>query len=162
MTLCYCGSSQEYRQCCQPIHQDPSKATKPEQLMRARYSAHCCRDVDFVVNTYHPSCNAEADRQAIAESIHSDWKGLSVISSEAGETDSEGFVTFQATLHEDGMEYTLAERSRFLFENQQWYYVDGVIDDSIAPKPLPKHSLKVQRNDPCPCGSGKKYKKCCG
>jgi uncharacterized protein YecA (UPF0149 family) len=22
--------------------------------------------------------------------------------------------------------------------------------------------LKVGRNDPCPCGSGKKYKKCCG
>ena len=24
------------------------------------------------------------------------------------------------------------------------------------------HSAKVGRNDPCPCGSGKKYKKCCG
>lgn len=23
-------------------------------------------------------------------------------------------------------------------------------------------SKKIQRNDPCPCGSGKKYKKCCG
>ena len=23
-------------------------------------------------------------------------------------------------------------------------------------------SAKVGRNDPCPCGSGKKYKKCCG
>ena len=27
----------------------------------------------------------------------------------------------------------------------------------------PRHSAaKVGRNDPCPCGSGKKYKKCCG
>ena len=26
----------------------------------------------------------------------------------------------------------------------------------------PTHSAKVGRNDPCPCGSGKKYKKCCG
>ncbi|UJL48206.1 SEC-C domain-containing protein [Virgibacillus sp. NKC19-16] len=38
-----------------------------------------------------------------------------------------------------------------------------------ALQPLPaskknesKKSVKVGRNDPCPCGSGKKYKKCCG
>lgn len=31
-----------------------------------------------------------------------------------------------------------------------------------APTPAPVHSAKVGRNDPCPCGSGKKYKKCCG
>jgi uncharacterized protein YecA (UPF0149 family) len=32
-----------------------------------------------------------------------------------------------------------------------------------APKLKPiKAELKVGRNDPCPCGSGKKYKKCCG
>ncbi|MCA9399026.1 MAG: SEC-C domain-containing protein [Candidatus Omnitrophica bacterium] len=33
------------------------------------------------------------------------------------------------------------------------------------PKPTPirnDESAKVGRNDPCPCGSGKKYKKCCG
>jgi uncharacterized protein YecA (UPF0149 family) len=27
---------------------------------------------------------------------------------------------------------------------------------------MPVSSIKVNRNDPCPCGSGKKYKKCCG
>ena len=26
----------------------------------------------------------------------------------------------------------------------------------------PRHSVKIGRNDPCPCGSGKKYKRCCG
>jgi len=33
-----------------------------------------------------------------------------------------------------------------------------------APKPAPIQSNepRVGRNDPCPCGSGKKYKKCCG
>jgi uncharacterized protein YecA (UPF0149 family) len=30
------------------------------------------------------------------------------------------------------------------------------------PKPIIGHSKEVGRNDPCPCGSGKKYKKCCG
>ncbi len=34
--------------------------------------------------------------------------------------------------------------------------------DFVTQKPEPLHSYKVGRNDPCPCGSGKKYKKCCG
>jgi uncharacterized protein len=33
---------------------------------------------------------------------------------------------------------------------------------SLGPRVAPVHSDKVGRNDPCPCGSGKKYKKCCG
>ena len=31
-----------------------------------------------------------------------------------------------------------------------------------APKPFKRGEAKIGRNDPCPCGSGKKYKKCCG
>lgn len=43
----------------------------------------------------------------------------------------------------------------------------AVIGRSIAdvlqrPKPEPARSTKIGRNDPCPCGSGKKYKNCCG
>ncbi|MBQ1985390.1 MAG: preprotein translocase subunit SecA [Clostridia bacterium] len=34
--------------------------------------------------------------------------------------------------------------------------------DATAPKQPVKKGVKVGRNDPCPCGSGKKYKKCCG
>ncbi|WP_027369262.1 preprotein translocase subunit SecA [Desulfovermiculus halophilus] len=33
---------------------------------------------------------------------------------------------------------------------------------STNPEPFRRESPKVGRNDPCPCGSGKKYKKCCG
>ena len=35
-------------------------------------------------------------------------------------------------------------------------------DDSAKKKPVIKKAEKVGRNDPCPCGSGKKYKFCCG
>jgi hypothetical protein len=34
--------------------------------------------------------------------------------------------------------------------------------DFVKSKPEPVHSTKISRNSPCPCGSGKKYKKCCG
>ena len=35
-------------------------------------------------------------------------------------------------------------------------------DDSDKKAPVRRDKNKVGRNDPCPCGSGKKYKKCCG
>ena len=34
--------------------------------------------------------------------------------------------------------------------------------EESAPKRKPKKSKKIGRNEPCPCGSGKKYKNCCG
>ena len=34
--------------------------------------------------------------------------------------------------------------------------------DSVEKKPIQRKEAKVGRNDPCPCGSGKKYKQCCG
>ena len=33
---------------------------------------------------------------------------------------------------------------------------------AVTVKPIVREAAKVGRNDPCPCGSGKKYKKCCG
>lgn len=35
-------------------------------------------------------------------------------------------------------------------------------DDSVAKQPKRRDAAKVGRNDPCPCGSGRKYKQCCG
>ena len=35
-------------------------------------------------------------------------------------------------------------------------------DDSSVRKPVQRKEIKVYPNDPCPCGSGKKYKQCCG
>ncbi|MGN5267109.1 YchJ family metal-binding protein [Aeromonas dhakensis] len=49
--------------------------------------------------------------------------------------------------------HCLHERSRFVRHQGRWVYTDGEQD------PAP---LRVGRNDPCPCGSGKKFKKCCG
>mgnify|MGYP001124035721 CR=1 FL=1 len=40
--------------------------------------------------------------------------------------------------------------------------VENVGGDGTAPKKQPVKVNKIGRNDPCPCGSGKKFKKCCG
>lgn len=155
-TLCPCGSQKTYSECCEPVHLNHANADHPEKLMRSRYSAHVKGLVDFVVNTYHPSCGAEQHRDAIAQSVNSDWLMLEVIASSADQDGKQGFVEFKAHYNEEGKQYCLHEKSRFLTEEKEgqtlWYYLDGE---------YPK-AAKVGRNDPCPCGSGKKHKKCCG
>ena len=47
-------------------------------------------------------------------------------------------------------------------EEQQDLTFSSHADESAPKQPVKRASEKVQRNDPCPCGSGKKYKKCCG
>lgn len=39
---------------------------------------------------------------------------------------------------------------------------DDADDDYMPQEPIRREGKKIGRNDPCPCGSGKKYKKCCG
>ncbi|MCM1089022.1 MAG: preprotein translocase subunit SecA [Muribaculaceae bacterium] len=48
-------------------------------------------------------------------------------------------------------------------EREQVAKVTGTNKDDTAPKgPVKRMEAKVYPNDPCPCGSGKKYKQCCG
>ena len=44
-------------------------------------------------------------------------------------------------------------------EADGWKFEDGEL---VGETPIVREAPKVGRNDPCPCGSGKKYKKCCG
>ncbi|ROV59531.1 hypothetical protein EGH82_13315 [Vibrio ponticus] len=163
MTHCPCGNAAPYESCCQPIHQQHANAIVPEQLMRARYSAHNLGLVDFVINTYHSSCHAEQQREAIADSVNSEWVALEVLDSSSGSHDDEGFVTFKAFFNEEGKQYCLEERSRFIREDGLWFYIDGEYPQVEDPRLSQSvQSLKIGRNDPCICGSGKKFKKCCG
>ncbi|WP_413111362.1 YchJ family metal-binding protein [Thaumasiovibrio sp. DFM-14] len=154
MTLCPCGSGLDYSACCQPIIQNPRKAECPEQLMRSRYTAHVVNNANYVVSTYHPSCHAEQFADAIADSVASQWVALQIIEAPTAES-NEGFVHFVATYIENNQLHFLEEHSRFLKEADQWFYVDGQYPAQ------PRQSMAIGRNDPCPCLSGKKYKKCC-
>lgn len=57
-----------------------------------------------------------------------------------------------------------------LLDEDEFFYDEDLFDEDedyefpnlFEPSSLPVHSEKIGRNDPCPCGSGKKYKKCCG
>jgi SEC-C motif-containing protein len=160
MTSCYCDSVRAFDACCKPLI-DGAPAPSAEALMRSRYSAYVVAAVDYLGETLHPAHRDDWDREATRRwATSSEWLGLEILEVEAGAPgDDHGWVAFAATFRADGETRRHVERSRFEFLRGRWYYVDGE-----SPKPTTRRHAgpRVGRNDPCPCGSGKKYKRCCG
>ncbi|VDY64479.1 Predicted metal-binding protein related to the C-terminal domain of SecA [Shimwellia blattae] len=118
--------------------------------MRSRYSAFVMHQADYLVASWHPQCRAEGLKDELERGFPATrWLGLTVYDTHPGRTPEEGFVSFVARFEENGKPGAIIECSRFLKEQGRWYYIDGT-------RP------QFGRNDPCPCGSGKKFKKCCG
>ncbi|HDN2513609.1 MULTISPECIES: YchJ family protein [Providencia] len=148
---CHCGSRAQFEHCCAPFLRNEATPETPEQLMRSRYSAYVLHNADYLIETWHPDCNAQEWRQEMTNSFeHTQWVGLRVISSSYAKNADEGYVEFSACFIDEKADHKqlIHERSRFIRLNSRWYYLDGI-------------TPKVGRNDLCPCGSGKKYKKCC-
>ena len=161
MPSCPCGSGRDYAECCEPVLTGAAKAGTAEALMRARYTAYQKDAIGFLGDSLHPDSRHDWDEAATRKwAEQSEWLGLEVRATERGaEEDDVGTVEFIATYKEDGVRHEHHEISLFKKENGRWYYADGKMP---APETVKRDSAKVGRNDPCPCGSGKKYKKCCG
>ncbi len=132
-----------------------------EQLMRSRYMAYASANVDYIVETHDPKTRHEIDQEgALTWAKESDWRGLTIVRvNEGGKDDLEGIVEFIATYAVQDVEYEHHEIAIFRKSNDRWYFVDGTL---VKPKPIRRTAPKVGRNEPCPCGSGKKFKRCCG
>jgi preprotein translocase subunit SecA len=65
-----------------------------------------------------------------------------------------------AATHETTDSYGVSETVAQAQDMQQ--AAEQTQGEGARPKTIVRETPKVGRNDPCPCGSGKKYKKCCG
>ncbi len=129
--------------------------------MRSRYSAYAVGRIDYLAISLHPEHRQDLDLAATRRwSAGAQWMSLEVVDTQGGgESDEEGMVDFIATFKEKGTIKPHRERASFRRHEGVWYYVDG---DIVKPGTSVRGQGKVGRNDPCPCGSGKKFKKCCG
>ncbi|CAA7614047.1 conserved hypothetical protein [Candidatus Terasakiella magnetica] len=162
MTTCPCGSGQSYTACCEPFITGAAFAPTPEALMRSRYTAFTVAAIDYLEQTLAPDQRHDfqkVETEKWAKDSH--WLGLDIHStSGGGPEDAEGTVDFTARFRLNNRAEAHRELSVFRREEGRWYYVDGQIGGA---KPEQRRvAVKAGRNDPCPCGSGKKYKKCCG
>jgi SEC-C motif domain protein len=161
MRNCPCGSGRDFADCCAPYLAGTQTPPTAEALMRSRYSAYVERQIPYLGETLHPEARGDYDEAATRRWAEAaEWQGLEVRATEAGgEGDAEGTVEFLAQYKEKGVLRRHQEIARFRRHQGRWYYLDGSLP---APKTVQHQGPRVGRNDPCPCGSGKKYKKCCG
>lgn len=153
---CPCDSGSEYQTCCGRYLDSDLAAPTAEALMRSRYAAYVAGNDAYLRETWDPDT---CPKSINASEAGVEWTGLKIIASiQGGEQDSTGTVEFVAGVNQHGQSGHLHELSDFKRnEDGRWLYVDG-----DTPKGKPVRVQKTGRNEPCPCGSGKKYKKCCG
>jgi SEC-C motif domain protein len=160
MANCPCGSNKPFNECCEPFLSGRANAPTAESLLRARYSAYASANIDFIERTIHSSTSAEFNRESARKwAEESQWHGLEILKTVDGkEPDSVGTVEFIATYSQKDEEVKHQEIATFRKEAGAWTFVDG----RMSYQPFRREQKKIGRNDLCHCGSGKKYKKCCG
>jgi len=163
MSSCPCGSATDFDACCGRYLNGGEEPTTAEQLMRARYTAHTCARMDYVKETHHPDMVDEFDEKvARAWAKESTWLGLEIVAVEGGQAnDDAGTVEFVARYEDaEGTAQMHHEISFFDKVGGSWRFRDGNAPGNR--EPFRRTQPRIGRNDPCHCGSGKKFKKCCG
>jgi len=110
--------------------------------MRSRYSAFMLGEIEYLI--FSDTSSSQKDYPEIeAFSKGVEWIGLEILDAH------DDMVEFQAY-------YNLATSTKVLHEKSHFVEVDGVWKYESG-EMLPS---KIERNAPCPCGSGKKFKRC--
>ena len=148
-SACPCQSNKSYEDCCGRFHTHAQFPETAEQLMRSRYAAYVLKNVPYIVDTTVPSQQALLNVQAIqAWAENTQWLGLQILKTETL-SKFQSVVEFNAVFQGEEGEQTHHERSIFVKIDDRWYFVDPTV-------------LLPTMKQPCVCGSGKKFKHCCG
>ncbi|MBF0433207.1 MAG: YchJ family protein [Fibrobacteria bacterium] len=160
-TLCPCGTGKAYADCCEPIITGTIIAETAEAMMRSRYSAYVKGEIQHIINTIHSSKKTDYDEKGIRKwSEGSVWVSLEIVNCQEGtSSDDSGTVEFIAHYRSKGLMQKHHELATFKKEGEKWTFFEG---EGVSPEQYKRPEPKTGRNEPCPCGSSKKFKKCCG
>lgn len=162
MQACPCGSGRSFKDCCDPLLKGLKKAASPRELLQARYTAFVVGEIDYIFKTHHPEKVQEVQRSTVEDwAKNSEWLGLTIRDVTATADPHQILIEFVAKYRSlDTNEVTdHHEISLFKKEKDEWFFFDVV---KFKVKPFKRDEPKLGRNDPCSCGSQKKFKKCCG
>ncbi|AAZ19911.1 conserved hypothetical protein [Psychrobacter arcticus 273-4] len=156
-----------YQDCCQPYHDglynqevedsDAIRADTAEHLMRTRYSAFVLVKPEYIVKTTLPAQQDLLDIKAIENwAKETDWAGLEVVAHTPKLSKRHAQVEFKAYFKTpDGLQAhhelsTFVKIKNKANSDASWYFLDPTV------------SMSVTQKQPCICGSGEKFKRCCG
>ena len=121
MSLCPCGSTLNYVQCCKPYLQGKAAPTA-EKLMRSRYTAYVKKDVDYLHRTW--ALSTRPSKSQLTNQLPVVWSELIVVETSAGQaTDQVGEVAFEAWFTDDLGQHCMKECSEFIREKGRWVYL---------------------------------------
>jgi len=158
---CPCGSGRSLCSCCGPLLQGTLRAETAESLMRSRFTAFATANYAYLQQTVIPSLRHQFVPHDLAKATRQvRWTRLDIEAVAEGTADhTRGTVVFSAWYEHNNKQHLVRERSRFEKQDGVWLYAGGQL---LATNQVVGTGHRPKRNDPCPCGSGKKYKKCCG
>ena len=153
-----------YQDCCQPYHDgllnneaDGIKAETAKRLMRTRYSAFVLVKPNYIVKTTIPAQQNLLDIKAIENwAKETDWAGLEIVTHTPKLGKRHAQVEFKAYFKTPEGLQAHHELSAFVKvidkanNDARWYFLDPTV------------SMSVTQKQPCICGSGEKFKRCCG
>ena len=156
-----------YQDCCQPYHDgllnneadkiDGAKPDSAERLMRTRYSAFVLIKPEYIVKTTLPAQQNLLDIQAIESwAKETDWAGLEIVTHTPKLGKRHAQVEFKAYFKTSNELQAHYELSAFVKvtdkanNDARWYFLDPTVE------------MTVTQKQPCICGSGEKFKRCCG
>lgn len=153
---CPCGSENLYSECCGRFLSGAQKATTAELLMRSRFTAFALQNETYLLQSWDKNTRPE---HIDFSQEQCEWQKLEIVMTKKGQAnDAKGVVEFKAYYRSNDEDYVMNEISRFTKTAGAWHYLDGKV------KSIAKVGAQVNqgKNAPCPCGSGKKFKRCCG
>ena len=119
---CPCDSGFPLAACCAPYIRGIAFTPTALTTMRSRYTAYVLGNVDYLRETWHPRTRPTQ----LAADPNKRWLGLDIKNTNAGEPgDMNGTIEFVARFKVAGRAHRLHEVSRFSYEGERWFYVDG-------------------------------------
>ena len=150
-------SGHAYAACCGPVHADIRAAAEPEQVVRARFSAQALGDMEFFRQSIIRKHRNLPHVDAFAETIgRQRYEQIAITS-----TAKKGWLSRRAAVVcriYDAVHRRISVHTECIHlkrEDGAWRVVTV---DLVTAKCQPA----TGRNAPCPCGSGRKHKRCCG
>ncbi len=126
MHLCPCCSNKMYTSCCEPYITTQKFPNTPEKLMRSRYTAFTIANIKYIKKTMkYQALDNFNETETKNWAMRVVWQNLKVIDSRM-ENPNVGYVEFIASFIDNGKLQKIHELSKFIKENNIWYYVSGV------------------------------------